>query len=202
MYRRVWVACRRIRLMRQKRRFIASHSHVNLASRILGIVSASASQCLVAGINKGSAMSVSIRCCDSGLRFDVRFDVETDCAGTICRATSNLHTFNFYGINMKTFASLVTSIAAVMLLTACVSNSNSAPPATSMGAAASGTMYCFKDRFYETGSELVCNWSKSADAACTEIAQSSRIAVSAAAGAPVTGKRCANGQWLLQVTMK
>jgi len=67
--------------------------------------------------------------------------------------------------------------------------------------AASGPSYCWRERLYDDGSNLVCNWERSPADACNSRAVVS-LAKSSVSGSPQTSHRCENGQWLVTVTSR
>ena len=106
--------------------------------------------------------------------------------------------------NLKLFSATLGATALVTLLGACATNdtSSSGNASTSAATPKAGTMFCHKERLYTASGDLVCNWATSAADACRDNTPSSRVAQSAATGAPSDAKRCESGQWLVQVTMK
>lgn len=103
-----------------------------------------------------------------------------------------------FGTVMKSPFFALAGIAAAMLLSACASNT----PAPAAKVAATGVMYCHKDRLYTAGGELVCNWTPSVAEACRDTAPTSRVAANAFASAPTEASRCASGVWLVQATKR
>jgi hypothetical protein len=102
---------------------------------------------------------------------------------------------------MKNFSCVIGACAAAALLSACATNS-AAPTANANTTAAAGTMVCHKDKLNVVGAELDCNWASSVREACDGIVKSSRISQTAITATPAAASRCANGLWLVQVTMK
>ncbi|MGZ5043069.1 MAG: hypothetical protein ACXWBQ_20220 [Usitatibacter sp.] len=68
-------------------------------------------------------------------------------------------------------------------------------------AAASGSYYCWRDKFYEDGSNLVCNWEHTVVDACNSHAVVS-LPKGSVNGMPQSSHRCDNGQWLVTVTSR
>jgi hypothetical protein len=66
---------------------------------------------------------------------------------------------------------------------------------------AAGTYFCWKDKLNPEGDALVCNWEGSTADACKS-SYSSSLAKGTIATGPKDAGRCANGQWLVQVTTK
>ena len=87
--------------------------------------------------------------------------------------------------------------APLVFLSLCTSISAQAQAA----APAASTLYCWKDKLYPAGSDLVCNWSDNTRDAC-EGSQMSNVNKDAIKGEPAKVKRCNNGEWLVQVTKK
>ena len=106
--------------------------------------------------------------------------------------------------NLKSFSATLCATAVVTLLGACANNdtSNTSSTSASQVSAIVGTMYCHKNRLYEAGGDLVCNWTTSAASACRDNTPSSRVAMANTTAAPSDGRRCESGQRLVQVTMK
>ncbi|QJR15339.1 hypothetical protein [Usitatibacter palustris] len=95
--------------------------------------------------------------------------------------------------------SLCTALLAFAILPAC------APITTNTGGGgagvASGTYYCWKSRYYEDSGKLMCNWTDSLKAAC-ELSTHRSIPAAQIATGPTAGKKCANGEALVEVTVK
>ncbi len=72
----------------------------------------------------------------------------------------------------------------------------------SRAGSANAERYCYRERLNTTGAEISCNWADSAAEACRDNTQTSRLAVSAMTEPPKKSIRCANGEWLVQVTLK
>ena len=94
----------------------------------------------------------------------------------------------------------LTAIAAapLILLSLCTSISATAQSAA---APASATLYCWKDKLYPAGNDLVCNWADNARDACRG-GPVTNISKDAIKSDPTSVKRCDNGEWLVQVTKK
>jgi hypothetical protein len=101
---------------------------------------------------------------------------------------------------LKMLSASLCATALVTLLGACATTESST--AQNSAAASSSTKYCHKERLYVASNEMVCNWAASAGSACRDNLPSSRIAQSAVTSEPANARRCDNGQWLVQVTMK
>lgn len=67
-------------------------------------------------------------------------------------------------------------------------------------AATGGSHYCWKNKLATEGDNLVCNWADSVADACRSTHSTSMSKGSV--GAPKDAGRCANGEWLVQVTTK
>jgi len=93
----------------------------------------------------------------------------------------------------------VVAAATLLALAGCAGVRTSLD--TQPAASASGTYYCWKDRLVEEGSNLVCNWERSASDACRSDAVVS-LAKSGVSGTPQRSRRCDNGQWLVTVTAR
>ncbi len=102
--------------------------------------------------------------------------------------------------NIKMVSAGICTAALVTLLGACATTESNT--GENLAAASSSTKYCHKDRLYVASNEMVCNWASSAGSACRDNLPSSRIAETAVTGEPTNIRRCDNGQWLVQVTMK
>ena len=96
---------------------------------------------------------------------------------------------------------LILAAPLVALVAACAAPSGPAATRTAAAAPASGVQYCKKDRLFESGDEMSCNWAATTGDACETPNQSS-ISRSSVAGAPANAGRCGNGQWLVSVTKK
>lgn len=68
-------------------------------------------------------------------------------------------------------------------------------------AASAGSYYCWKNKLAAEGDNLVCNWETSAADACRSTHSTSMSKGTVGAG-PKDAGRCANGEWLVQVTTK
>ena len=91
--------------------------------------------------------------------------------------------------------------AATLLALAGCAGVRSSLDTQTTAASASGAYYCWKDRLVEEGSNLVCNWERSASDACRSDAVVS-LAKSGVSGMPQRSRRCDNGQWLVTVTAR
>ena len=102
---------------------------------------------------------------------------------------------------MKRIAPAIAA-ACLLALAGCagVQTSLSTQP-TAAVAATSGAYYCWRDKLYDDGSNLVCNWEHSLSDACGARATVS-LAKSSVSGTPQTSHRCENGQWLVTVTSR
>ena len=95
------------------------------------------------------------------------------------------------------------ALAVALALAACASvdkpatNGNGATAQSAAGLA----KYCWKERLSTQGDALVCNWESNTHDACRATYDTS-IPKSAVSSGPTDVKRCENGQWLVQVTMK
>ena len=96
---------------------------------------------------------------------------------------------------------LVLAAPLVALAAACAAPGGSASTRTAAAAPTSGTQFCMKDRLFESGGEMSCNWAPTFADAC-ENSNASTISKGSVAGAPVNAGRCGNGQWLVSVTRK
>jgi hypothetical protein len=67
--------------------------------------------------------------------------------------------------------------------------------------AAGGTQFCWKEKLATEGDTLVCNWQASSADACKST-HSSALARASIVSGPTDARRCANGQWLVQVTTR
>lgn len=95
---------------------------------------------------------------------------------------------------------LILAAPVVLALAACAAP-GAGTSRVAAAAPASGTEYCKKDRLFESGGEMSCNWSPSAGDAC-ENPNLSSISKGSVSGAPTGAGRCGNGQWLVSVTKK
>ena len=94
---------------------------------------------------------------------------------------------------------LVLAAPLVVLATACAAPSAGTRTVSAMPAG--GTQYCMKDRLFERGNEMSCNWAPTFADACENINLSS-INRGSVSGEPTNAGRCGNGQWLVSVTKK
>lgn len=94
---------------------------------------------------------------------------------------------------------LVAAAFLVVPLAGCATADKAAPRAQS---AAAGTYFCWKDRLNTEGDALVCNWEKSVADACNYSASSTVARSAVTAGPKDAGRRCTNGQWLVEVTTR
>jgi hypothetical protein len=100
---------------------------------------------------------------------------------------------------------LLTTVVAAAALTASLVVAPvfaQSAPAAGKSSAGNTERYCFKERLYSSGGEMSCNWASSAAEACRDFTETTRIAASAMTEAPKKSTRCANGEWLVQVTLK
>jgi hypothetical protein len=88
--------------------------------------------------------------------------------------------------------------AGLSVVPAMAQSSANAPRANG----ANTERYCYRERLSTAGAELSCNWAESVAEACRDNTQTSKIPVSAVAEPPKKASRCANGEWLVQVTLK
>lgn len=95
---------------------------------------------------------------------------------------------------------LVVAAFLIVPLAGCAA-ADGARTSTRAQTMAPGTYFCWKDKLNPEGDALVCNWEGSAADACKSSYSSSLAKGSVAAG-PKDAGRCANGQWLVQVTTK
>ncbi len=65
----------------------------------------------------------------------------------------------------------------------------------------SSTLYCWKNKLYPAGNDLVCNWSDNTADACRG-GPVSNLSKDAVVAEPANAKRCDNGEWLVRVTKK
>ena len=96
--------------------------------------------------------------------------------------------------------SLVLAAPLLALVAACAAPGGSATR-TAAAAPASGTQYCVKDRLFESGAEMTCNWAPTSAGACDNTNLSS-ISKGSVSGAPANAGRCADGHGLVSVTKK
>lgn len=96
---------------------------------------------------------------------------------------------------------LVVAAFLVVPLAGCATADGSRAGARAQASAA-GSYYCWKERLNTEGDALVCNWEGSAGDACRSSAISTPLAKGSVSTGPKDAGRCANGQWLVQVTTK
>jgi hypothetical protein len=93
-------------------------------------------------------------------------------------------------------------IAAVLIVPvagcATPNGSTTAPRAQAVSA---NSQFCWKEKLDAQGDSLTCNWQGSAYEACRST-NSSTLSRGSLASGPTDVQRCANGQWLVQVTTK
>jgi hypothetical protein len=94
---------------------------------------------------------------------------------------------------------LLVAAVPVVLLSACAPAARTTADASG---AAGTTLYCWKDRVATSGDTLVCNWDSNVADACKSTYSSAIRKESVASGPQDAGRRCSNGQWLVQVTTK
>jgi hypothetical protein len=102
---------------------------------------------------------------------------------------------------MKKFATAI-ALAGALTSGLIVAPSFAQSSAPSKSGAASNDRYCFKERLYTAGGEMSCNWATSVAEACRDFNETSRVATAAMIEVPKKSTRCANGEWLVQVTLK
>ena len=95
---------------------------------------------------------------------------------------------------------LILAAPLAVLATACAAPGG-ASTRTAAASPASGTQYCMKDRLFESGGEMSCNWAPTFADAC-ENPNLSSVSTGSVSGAPANAGRCGNGQWLVSVTRK
>ena len=93
---------------------------------------------------------------------------------------------------------LVVAAFVILPLAGCA-NPGTKDSAPAMAAA--GTYFCWKDKLNPEGDTLVCNWEGNTTDACKSSYPTPLAKASIATG-PKDAGRCANGQWLVQVTTK
>ncbi len=98
---------------------------------------------------------------------------------------------------MKKLIAVAVAPVAIFLLSASAQAADA--PATQ--AAAPAELYCWKDKLYTSGDNLVCNWTEDVKDACRP-GLVSNIAKNSIVGEPANAKRCSNGEWLVRVTKK
>lgn len=98
---------------------------------------------------------------------------------------------------MKKIITLAAAPIVLLLLSASVEAATDAPAAQRQGAA----LYCWKDKLYTAGNDLVCNWADDAKEACYG-GKVSNVSKESIVAEPVTAKRCESGEWLVRVTKK
>jgi hypothetical protein len=92
--------------------------------------------------------------------------------------------------------------AAILILPAAgCATSNGGTAAPRAQAVSANSQFCWKEKLDTQGDSLICNWQGSAYEACRST-NSSTLSRSALASGPTDAQRCANGQWLVQVTTK
>jgi hypothetical protein len=96
---------------------------------------------------------------------------------------------------------LVVAAFAIVPLAGCATADGSGTSARAQPMAA-GSYYCWKDRLNTVGDALACNWQSSVGEACRATAFSTTLSKGSVAAGPEDAGRCANGQWLVQVTTK
>ena len=96
---------------------------------------------------------------------------------------------------------LVLAAPLVALVAACAAPGGSGSTRTAAAAPASGTQYCMKERLFESGGEMSCNWAPTFADAC-ENPNLTSISKGSVSGTPANAGRCGNGQWLVSVTKK
>ena len=109
--------------------------------------------------------------------------------------------------NLKKLTMCIGALAMMSLLGACATQSAMQGATTNAAASkttatATGSKFCHKERLYDTGGEMVCNWAGTAADACRDIVPASRISKALVEGEPINARRCESGQWLVQVSMK
>ena len=87
------------------------------------------------------------------------------------------------------------SLAAVSLFAAFSASAQATTTPTQT------TLYCWKNKLYPSGSDLVCNWSDNTKDACRG-GKVNNVSKDAIVAEPANVKRCDNGEWLVQVTTK
>lgn len=94
---------------------------------------------------------------------------------------------------------LIAAALAIVPVAGCAtSNGGTAPRAQ---AASANSQFCWKEKLDAQGDSLTCNWQVSAYEACRST-NSSTLSRGSVASGPIDAQRCANGQWLVQVTTK
>jgi hypothetical protein len=93
---------------------------------------------------------------------------------------------------------LVVAVFLIVPLAGCATADRSGARAQTMAA---GTYFCWKGKLTSEGEALVCNWEGSTSDACKS-SYTSSLAKGAIATGPKDAGRCANGQWLVEVTTK
>jgi len=93
---------------------------------------------------------------------------------------------------------LVVAAFLTLPLAGCATAERTSAAAPKMAA---GTYFCWKDKLNPEGDALYCNWEGNTTDACKS-SYSSSLAKGAIAAGPKDAGRCANGQWLVEVTTK
>ena len=86
---------------------------------------------------------------------------------------------------------------AGLALAACAATENGSTAAAGATTAA-GTQYCWQERLDTSGGKHTCNWSADKRSACEGTTFTALEAQRYAA--PRKGSRCANGQWLVELS--
>ncbi|MGZ5035781.1 MAG: hypothetical protein ACXWHB_09135 [Usitatibacter sp.] len=95
----------------------------------------------------------------------------------------------------------IVATGCLLALAGCAGVQTSLTSQSTAAVAESGAYYCWRDKLYDDGSNLVCNWERSLSDVCGAKATVS-LAKSSVSGAPRTSHRCENGQWLVTVTSR
>ena len=99
---------------------------------------------------------------------------------------------------MKRFPAIAATSIVLLSLCASVQAATEEKPAQSP---AGTELYCWKNKLYPAGNDLVCNWSDNTRDACRG-GKVSNVSKDSIVAEPANIKRCDNGEWLVQVTRK